>query len=49
MIGSMINLLAHGLVDNSVFVNDLAYVFMFLLALNANLSTLELERKDDNA
>jgi O-antigen ligase len=49
MIGSMVNLLAHGLVDNSVFVNDLAYVFMFLLALNANLSTLELERKDDNA
>jgi hypothetical protein len=31
--GSMVNLLGHGLVDNSVFVNDLAYVFMLLLAL----------------
>jgi O-antigen ligase len=31
--GSMVNLLAHGLVDNSVFVIDLAFVFMLLLAL----------------
>ncbi|MBI5669849.1 MAG: O-antigen ligase family protein [Chloroflexi bacterium] len=34
MIGSMVNLLAHGLIDNSVYVQDLAYVFVFLLALS---------------
>lgn len=38
MMGSMVNLLAHGLVDNSVYVHDLAYVFMLLLGLVANLS-----------
>jgi O-antigen ligase len=32
ILGSMINLLAHGLVDNSVFVIDLAIIWMFLLA-----------------
>jgi hypothetical protein len=31
--GSMANLLAHGLVDNSVFVQDLTYVFVLLLGL----------------
>lgn len=31
--GSMSNLLAHGLIDNSVFVNDLAMIFVFLVAL----------------
>jgi O-antigen ligase len=31
--GSMVNLLAHGLVDNSVYVNDLAFVFVLLLTL----------------
>ncbi len=36
--GSMINLLAHGLVDNSVFVNDLAYVFVLLLGIVAQLA-----------
>jgi O-antigen ligase len=36
--GSMINLLSHGLVDNSVFVNDLAYVFVLLLGIAANQS-----------
>ncbi|MEP7290624.1 MAG: O-antigen ligase family protein, partial [Chloroflexota bacterium] len=40
MIGSMVNLLAHGLVDNSVFVNDLVYVFVLLLGLCANLVSL---------
>jgi putative inorganic carbon (HCO3(-)) transporter len=30
--GAMVNLLAHGLVDNSVFVNDLALLFAFMLA-----------------
>ncbi len=38
--GSMINLLAHGLVDNSVFVNDLAYVFVLLLGVVATLSSV---------
>ena len=33
VVGSMVNLLAHGLIDNSVFVLDLVYVFVFLLAL----------------
>lgn len=32
-IGSMINLIAHGMIDNSVFVIDLSYVFVLLLAL----------------
>lgn len=31
--GSMAALLAHGLIDNSVFVKDLAYVFVFLIAI----------------
>jgi O-antigen ligase len=31
--GAMVNVLAHGLVDNSVYVNDLALVFALLLAL----------------
>lgn len=35
--GSMINLLAHGLVDNSVYVQDLAFVFVLLLGLAAQL------------
>ncbi|NJL56632.1 hypothetical protein HC928_16815 [bacterium] len=33
--GSMANLIAHGLIDNSVFVLDLAYIFMLLLAMAA--------------
>ncbi|MCA9890758.1 MAG: O-antigen ligase family protein, partial [Anaerolineae bacterium] len=33
IIASMAALMAHGLVDNSIFVIDLSYVFMFLLAL----------------
>ncbi len=36
--GSMVNVLGHGLVDNSVFVNDLAFVFVLLLALIANVA-----------
>jgi putative inorganic carbon (HCO3(-)) transporter len=32
-IGSMVNLLGHGLIDNSVFVQDLSNVFVLLLAL----------------
>lgn len=38
VMGSMVNLIGHGLVDNSVFVNDLAYVFILLLGVTANLS-----------
>jgi O-antigen ligase len=37
-IGSMVNLIFHGLIDNSVFVQDLCYVFFFLLASAAQLS-----------
>lgn len=33
ILGSMVNLLAHGLIDNSVFVLDLVYVFVLLLTL----------------
>ncbi len=36
--GAMANLLAHGLVDNSVFVNDLATIFLLLLALPQQIS-----------
>ncbi len=32
-VGSMVNLLGHGLIDNSVFVQDLSYIFILLLAL----------------
>lgn len=32
-IGSMVNLLGHGMIDNSVYVQDLAFVFVLLLAL----------------
>lgn len=35
--GSMANLLSHGLVDNSIYVQDLIYVFMLLLALAASI------------
>lgn len=38
--GSMANTLAHGLVDNSVFVNDLSLIFMFLLGLVGALRAL---------
>lgn len=38
--GSMAGLLGHGLIDNSVFVIDLAFIFMFQLAACARLSEL---------
>jgi len=38
--GSMAGLLAHGLVDNSVFVIDLAFIFMFQLAAMMRLQEL---------
>jgi len=39
MTGCMINLLVHGLVDNSIFVIDLAYVFFLLLGLSGQLGS----------
>ena len=39
LMGSMANLLAHGLIDNSVFVYDLAFIFMFQLGLMVSLVT----------
>ncbi|MEZ4667065.1 MAG: O-antigen ligase family protein [Anaerolineae bacterium] len=41
-IGSMTYVISHGLVDNSVFVQDLSYVFLFLLAVIVIIQT------DDN-
>jgi len=40
LMGSMADLLAHGLIDNSVFVYDLAFIFMFQLSLIASLTTI---------
>ena len=40
LMGNMVNLLAHGLVDNSVYVIDLAYVFAFILALSTRLTNI---------
>lgn len=35
--GCMVGLLAHGIVDNSIFVNDLSYVFVLLVGMISNL------------
>ena len=40
LMGSMAGLLGHGLIDNSVFVIDLAFIFMFQLAATARLREL---------
>ncbi len=40
LMGSMAGLLAHGLIDNSVFVIDLAFIFMFQLAAVLRLREL---------
>ena len=40
LMGSMTALLAHGLIDNSIFVIDLAFIFMFLLAATVRLGGL---------
>jgi hypothetical protein len=37
--GAMAALLAHGLIDNSVFVQDLVYIFALLTVFMASLST----------
>jgi O-antigen ligase len=39
-IGSMVNLITHGMIDNSVYVQDLCYVFVLLLALAFYLSNI---------
>ncbi|PJF26258.1 MAG: hypothetical protein CUN53_08625, partial [Phototrophicales bacterium] len=45
--GSMINLLAHGLVDNSLFVTDLAFVFAFLMGIVARQTSLFTDSTSD--
>lgn len=40
LMGSMADLLAHGLIDNSVFVYDLAFIFMFQLSLMVCLTNI---------
>ncbi len=40
--GAMVNLLAHGLVDNSVFVHDLTYVFTLIMGIIGVMRTSEL-------
>ena len=42
LFGSMAALLAHGLIDNSVFVIDLAFIFAFQLAMIVRLSEIEM-------
>lgn len=39
VMGSMAALLAHGLIDNSIFVFDLSYIFVLLLGVVASLSS----------
>ena len=46
--GSMANLLTHGAIDNSIFVHDLAYVFVLLLgviAIVSNMRTIDAEER----
>ncbi len=40
VMGSMVNFLAHGMVDNSYFVIDLAYIFCFSMAIGVQLQRL---------
>lgn len=47
LMGSMGNLLAHGLIDNSVFVNDMIYIFMLQLGLTVSLSNLDIDDVDN--
>lgn len=42
LMGSMADLLAHGLIDNSVFVYDLAFIFMFQIGLLVSLTNLRI-------
>ena len=43
LMGSMAALLAHGMIDNSIFVIDLAFIFMFQLAAALRLTELSAE------
>lgn len=45
LMGSMANLIAHGMVDNSIFVHDLAIIFMLLLALSVQIEAIEIHDK----
>jgi O-antigen ligase len=40
VMGSMVNLLAHGLIDASIYVQDLAFVYVFLLGAVVHLSNM---------
>jgi O-antigen ligase len=40
-IGSMVNLLAHGLIDNSIYVQDLVFVYVLLLGLAVQPSNIK--------
>jgi O-antigen ligase len=40
MIGCMVDIVTHGLIDNSVFVQDLVYIFVLLLALTVTLPNI---------
>ncbi|MDX2160636.1 MAG: O-antigen ligase family protein [bacterium] len=42
IMGCMVNLLAHGLVDNSVFVHDLTYIFVLMIGGIETIRTSEL-------
>ncbi len=44
--GAMVALLAHGLIDNSVYVLDLAYVFVLLIAGSQALATVDVADAD---
>lgn len=38
-IGAMVAVIAHGMIDNSIYVNDLIYIFMFLVAIIVQFSS----------
>ena len=48
LMGSMAALLGHGLIDNSVFVIDLAFIFVFQLAATARLRELAIVVESDS-
>lgn len=43
--GSMVSLITHGLVDNSVFVFDLSYVFVLLIGIISNIKSIDAQRE----
>lgn len=44
MLGAMLYLLAHGLIDNSIFVHDLAIIYMLLLGMSVQIQHLQAEK-----